>query len=84
MPQIKIYTTPSCVYCKMSKEYFAKNNIQYQEIDVSSDQKAAEEMIEKSGQMGVPVIVITKDDGSEKVIVGFQKDQLAQELGLPS
>ncbi len=82
MPQVKIYTTPTCVYCRMTKEYFAQNSVQYQEIDVAQDQKAAEEMIEKSGQMGVPVIIITKDDGSEKIIVGFQKEQLAQELGL--
>ena len=58
MPEVKIYTTPPCVYCKMAKAYFKENSIEYKEVDVASDLKARQEMIEKSGQMGVPVIDI--------------------------
>lgn len=72
MKNVIIYTTPSCVYCKMTKEFFKENNIQYAEKDVSSDASAREEMIKKSGQMGVPVIDI---DG--ELTVGFDKEKLS-------
>lgn len=65
---VKIYTTPTCVYCKMAKEYFKKNNIEYQELDVAEDEKAREEMIKKSHQFGVPVIEI-----NDQVFVGFNR-----------
>ncbi|MDP1706374.1 MAG: glutaredoxin domain-containing protein [bacterium] len=74
---IKIYSTPSCVYCRMAKEYFKKNNISYEEKDVQGDMAAREEMIEKSHQMGVPVIDI---DG--RIIVGFNRPEIDQILGL--
>ena len=74
MRNITIYTTPSCVYCKMAKEYFKEHGIDYSEKDVSGDKQAVDEMIQKSGQMGVPVIDI---DGS--IVVGFDKAKL-QEL----
>ncbi|HPZ18665.1 MAG TPA: Uxx-star family glutaredoxin-like (seleno)protein, partial [Fervidobacterium sp.] len=63
--RIKIYTTPTCPWCKKAKEYFKQRGLSYTEIDVSKDQRAAEEMVRKSGQMGVPVIEI----GSQ-IIVG--------------
>lgn len=63
---VKIYTTKHCTYCNMAKEFFKKYKVKYQEINVEKDEKAAEEMIEKSGQLGVPVIDI---DG--QIIVGF-------------
>ncbi|MEM5799805.1 MAG: glutaredoxin family protein, partial [Candidatus Aenigmatarchaeota archaeon] len=56
--KVKIYTTPTCPYCEMAKQYFKLKKIEYEEVDVSSDIEAAREMIEKSGQMGVPVIEI--------------------------
>ncbi len=74
---VKIYTTPTCVYCKMAKEYFKSNNIEYIELNVSEDDKARAEMIDKSGQMGVPVIEI-----DDKIIVGFDKGALDGVLGL--
>lgn len=74
---VKLYTTPWCVYCKMTKEFFAKNNIQYQELDVASDEQARNEMVQKSGQMGVPVIDV---DG--KIIIGFDQPRLKETLGL--
>lgn len=74
---VKIYTTPACVYCKMAKNFFQQNNVQYQELDVASDIAAREEMIQKTGQFGVPVIDI---DG--KLIIGFDQGQLRQLLGV--
>lgn len=74
---VTIYTTPTCVYCKMAKEFFKKNNIQYTEKDVATDEKAREEMVEKSHQLGVPVIDIDGD-----IIVGFDRAALEEALGL--
>lgn len=75
--KVKIYTTPSCVYCKMAKELFKKNNIEYEEYDVASDPKAREEMVNISHQLGVPVIDI---DG--EIFVGFDRDALSGVLNL--
>lgn len=77
MPKVKIYTTPICVYCKMSKEFFKQNNVEYEEHDVAVDAKARDEMIQKSGQMGVPVIEV---DG--KIIIGFDQPKLKEALGI--
>lgn len=77
MHQITIYTTPTCVYCKMTKDFFKEQNIKYAEKDVTTDQAAQEEMIKKSGQMGVPVIDV---DGN--LIVGFDKEKLSGLLGI--
>ena len=82
MAQVTIYSTPTCTYCHMAKEYFKENNVEFTEVDVAADQSKAEEMVEKSGQMGVPVIIIKGDDGKEEVLVGFDKDKLAQLLGI--
>lgn len=72
---VTIYTTTTCPYCRMAKEFFKKNDVKYTEINVEKDPKAAEEMIEKSGQMGVPVI-----DINGKVIVGFDKNAIERAL----
>lgn len=77
MPRVKIYTTPACVYCKMAKEFFEKNNVAYEEKDVASDAVARDEMITKSGQFGVPVIEV---DG--KIIIGFDQPRLKEALGI--
>lgn len=74
---VKIYTTPTCVYCKMAKEFFKKNNVEYQEFDVAQDAKAREEMIQKSHQMGVPVI-----EANGEIVVGFDREHLAKLLGI--
>ncbi len=74
-PKINIYSTPTCPYCKQAKEFLKKNNISFKDINVAEDQKKAREMVEKSGQFGVPVIEIGK-----KIIVGFQKDELKEAL----
>lgn len=81
MRTITIYTTPTCGYCKMTKEFFKQHSIEYTEKDVARDQAAAEEMIEKSGQMGVPVTIIAQD-GKEELIVGFDRSRLTSVLGV--
>jgi glutaredoxin-like YruB-family protein len=75
--KVKIYTTPTCPWCRKTKEFFKENNVEYEEIDVTANQKAQKEMIDKSGQMGVPVIDI---DG--KIIVGYDIDKLKKALKL--
>lgn len=77
MSKVTIYTTPTCAYCKMAKEFFKENNVVYEEKDVSVDAKARDEMIAKSNQMGVPIIDI---DGA--IVVGFNKGKLSRLLGI--
>jgi len=74
---IKIYTTSTCPYCHMAKDFLKKNNIAFEELDVGLNQVARQEMIDKSGQMGVPVIDI---DG--EIIIGFDKLAIKNALGL--
>ena len=74
---IKVYSTPTCPWCIRAKQFLKDNNIPFQDVDVSSDQAAGEEMIKKSGQMGVPVLDI---DG--EIIVGFDKEKIKTKLGL--
>ena len=75
MTNVTIYTTPTCVYCKMTKAFFKEHNVMYEEKDVSADAKARDEMISRSNQMGVPVIDI---DGA--LVAGFDKDRLSELL----
>jgi glutaredoxin-like YruB-family protein len=77
MKKVIIYSTPTCVYCKMAKEFFKENKVDYTEKDVSQDDKAREEMVDKSHQMGVPVIEI-----GEEIFVGFDRDALSNALGI--
>jgi glutaredoxin-like YruB-family protein len=79
--KVTIYSTPTCPYCKMAKEFLDGKNIAYDDVDVAADTARAEEMVEKSGQMGVPVIVVAKDDGKEEVMIGFDKEKLAAAVG---
>lgn len=74
---IKVYSTPTCVYCETLKEYLNDKKISFESIDVSKDQKGLERMIEKSGQMGVPVIEIDND-----IIVGFDKAKINKLLDI--
>ena len=75
--KVVIYSTPTCMYCRAAKEFFKENNIAYDDFDVASLADKREEMIQKSGQMSVPVIFI----GSEMVI-GFDKEKLSKLLGI--
>lgn len=79
MPNITIYATHTCPYCKAEMEYLVEKKIPFTKIYVDDDQNKATEMIEKSGQMGVPVTVI-KQDSKEEIVVGFDKPRLEKIL----
>lgn len=72
---VTLYSTPSCAYCRLAKDYFKSNGVPFTEFNVASDQRKAEEMVRKSGQMGVPVI-----DINGRVIVGFNKPEIERAL----
>ena len=74
---LTIYIIPTCGYCKMAKQYFQDNKIEYKEIDVTTNEQAAAEMIKKSGQTGVPVI-----EANGQIIIGFQRNAIDSALGL--
>ena len=73
---VKVYTTSTCPYCNMLKTFLKEKNIPFEEVDVGRDRIAAKQMVDKTGQMGVPVIEI---DG--KIMVGFDKEAISRELG---
>lgn len=75
MANVKIYSTPTCPWCMKAKEFMKENKVDFTDVDVSTDQKAAQEMMEKSGQMGVPVLDI---DGT--IIVGFDVEKIKSAL----
>ena len=81
MADVTIYSTPTCGYCTLAKDFLQEKGVAFTEVDVSVDQQKAQEMVEKTGQMGVPVIIINKD-GQEEVLVGFDQVQLTNLLGL--
>ncbi len=76
-PHVTIYTTPTCIYCRMAKAFFGQHNVAYTEKNVATDIAARSEMVEKSGQLGVPVI-----DVGGHVIVGFDKETLEHLLNV--
>lgn len=82
MANVNIYSTPTCTYCVMAKEFFKANGVEYTEFDVAADVEKRNEMVEKSGQMGVPVIAIAKEDGSESIVVGFEEGKVRELLGM--
>jgi len=79
--KVTIYSTKTCGFCRAAKDFFKENNIEFTEIDVTEDQEKAREMIEKSGQMGVPVILVGEGE-AEELIVGFDKERLSAALGI--
>jgi glutaredoxin 3 len=74
--EVKVYSTPTCPYCTMAKKYLDSKNVKYEEYDVSQDRNAATQMIEKSGQRGVPVLEI---DGN--IVIGFDKERIDGLIG---
>lgn len=76
-PKVIIYSTPTCTFCHQAKQFFDENNIEYTDYNVSEDQEKRAEMIEKSGQMGVPVIFI-----GDEMIVGFDQGRVKEALGM--
>lgn len=77
MKKVKIYSTPNCPFCKKTKEFFKMHKINYVDINVAEDEKSRDEMIEKSGQMSVPVIEIR-----DEIIVGFDEQELKEKLNI--
>ena len=75
--KVKIYSTSTCPYCIRAKQFLKDNAVIFEDIDVSMNQEAAQEMVKRTGQMGVPVIDI---DG--EIIVGFDKEKIKKALGL--
>ena len=80
--KIKVYSTTTCPYCKMEKAWLDENKVAYENIMVDVDRAAGEEMVRKTGQMGVPVTEIQYEDAESDYIVGFDKPQLAQILNI--
>ncbi len=74
---VKVYSTPTCPYCVTLKEFLKKHNIQFEDIDIAQNEKARDEMIKNSNQMGVPVVDI---DG--QIVIGFDKEKISQLLGI--
>lgn len=77
MPNVTIYSAPWCVYCKMAKAYMDENKVAYKEIDVSVDEAGKDDMIKKTGQLGIPVIEV-----DSQIMIGFDKQALKKALGL--
>jgi len=76
-PKVVVYSTPTCTFCKQVKEFFTENNVAYEDYNVAEDQEKRREMIERSGQMGVPVIFI-----GEEMVIGFDEGKLRDLLSL--
>ncbi len=77
MKKVTIYSTPTCTYCKMVKGFLEENNIEFTDYNVAEDADKRQEMIDKSGQMGVPVIFV-----DDEMTIGFDKGKLSEMLGL--
>lgn len=76
---VTIYSTPTCHFCNEAKAFFAEKGVQYTAYDVSTDAAKRQEMIQMTGQLGVPVIVIDGD-----ITVGFERNRIAEKLGIPA
>jgi glutaredoxin-like YruB-family protein len=75
--KVRLFTTPTCPWCAVAKKFLQQHGIEFEEIDVSADRRAAKEMIRMSGQTGVPVIQV-----DDTIIVGFDEERLREVLGL--
>ena len=75
--RVIVYSTPTCSYCNMAKQYFDRHKVSYRDVDVSQDQAAAQELVRRTGQMGVPVI-----DVNGKLVVGFNKPKINKLLNI--
>lgn len=75
--EITIYSTPACTFCNMAKDFFKANDVEYTEYNVAEDEEKRAEMVERSGQMGVPVIFF-----GEEMVIGFNEGKIREILGL--
>jgi glutaredoxin-like YruB-family protein len=76
-PTVVLFTTPTCSWCRVVKQHLKKHNIRFKEIDVSKDERAARDMVRRTGQQGVPVTLI-----QNRPVVGFNKQQINRLLGI--
>ncbi|CAN5824388.1 glutaredoxin family protein [soil metagenome] len=79
MTKVVLFTTPSCSWCRRAKKYFRENRIPFKEINVEKDERAARDVVKKTGQMGVPVVKI-----GNRWITGFDRPAIERELGRKS
>jgi len=77
MPKVRLFTSPSCPFCYSLKDFLKEKGIEFEEIDVSKDEKAKEEMIKKTGRLEAPIIEI---DG--QIVVGFDKEKICKLLNI--
>ncbi|MCX6754734.1 MAG: NrdH-redoxin [Candidatus Nomurabacteria bacterium] len=77
MKKVTVYSTPTCHFCHMAKDFFKEKNIAFEDFDVSVDLEKRKEMVDRSGQMGVPVIMI-----DNQIVVGFNKPTIVDLLGI--
>ncbi len=77
MAKVRVFSTKVCPYCVVLKQFLNDNKIEFEDLDVSENEEARKEMIEKTGQMGVPVIQI-----DDEIVVGFNKPKISQLLGI--
>lgn len=77
MSKVTVYSTPTCHFCHMAKDFFKENNVAFEDFNVAEDLGKRKEMVDKTGQMGVPVIIIDNE-----VIVGFNKPKIAELLNI--
>ena len=85
LKEFKIYSTPTCGYCHLLKDWLTEKEIPYIDINVAADPTKGAEMVQKSGQMGVPVSVISFEDekaNPEAVIIGFDQEKITRLLGI--
>jgi glutaredoxin 3 len=82
MPKIKIYSTTTCVYCILEKEYLKSKGVEFEEILIDHQPEQIQASFDKCGSMGVPCTHIVKEDGSEESILGFDKPKLDKALGI--
>jgi glutaredoxin 3 len=81
--QVNLYKTETCPYCKMESDWLRVHNIDFKEVFVDKDPVAAEDLVHKSGQMGIPLTEIIEDDGRTIYVLGFDEAKLALFLKIP-
>lgn len=75
--KVRVYSTPTCPWCQTAKDFLKKHGVKFEDVNVGEDQEAAQEMVEKTGQMGVPVIEV---DG--QIIIGYDEGKLKKALDI--
>lgn len=79
---VAIYTSNTCAYCRAVKEFFNQHGVNYSEINLDEQPDKRQELVDMSGQMAVPVVIVTKNDGSKSMVVGYDAPKLSSALGL--